>query len=419
IGTILFEEKYMDFIHDLLSGCNLTKGSCKSLTSVLQTENTLREELEMNNNDLQNSGVEQLCAGLKISVNLFSNGTIMSCKSLTSVLQTENSLRELKINNNDLQNSGVEQLCAGLKSSHCKLEILRLSGCGLNEESCKSLTSVLQTENSLRELKINNNDLQNSGVEQLCAGLKSSQCKLEILRLSGCGLNEESCKSLKSVLQTENSLRELEMNNNDLQNSGVEQLCAGLKSSHCKLEIHRLSGCGLNEESCKSLTSVLQTENSLRELEMNNNDLQNSGVEQLCAGLKRPHWVKQRLSGCGLNEESCKSLTSVLQTENSLRELEMNNNDLQNSGVEQLCAGLKSSQCKLEILRLSGCGLNEESCKSLTSVLQTENSLRELEINNNDLQNSGVEQLCALWHFVHKLHFWSPESRNFAKCLTG
>ncbi|XP_035382041.1 NACHT, LRR and PYD domains-containing protein 3-like [Electrophorus electricus] len=387
----------------LLSGCGLTEETCKSLTSILQTENSLRE-LEMNNNDLQNSGVEQLCAGLKSShckleiLRLSGCGlNEESCKSLTSVLQTENSLRELKINNNDLQNSGVEQLCAGLKSSHCKLEILRLSGCGLNEESCKSLTSVLQTENSLRELKINNNDLQNSGVEQLCAGLKSSQCKLEILRLSGCGLNEESCKSLKSVLQTENSLRELEMNNNDLQNSGVEQLCAGLKSSHCKLEIHRLSGCGLNEESCKSLTSVLQTENSLRELEMNNNDLQNSGVEQLCAGLKSSYCKLEilRLSGCGLNEESCKSLTSVLQTENSLRELEMNNNDLQNSGVEQLCAGLKSSQCKLEILRLSGCGLNEESCKSLTSVLQTENSLRELEINNNDLQNSGVEQLCA------------------------
>uniref|UniRef100_A0AAY5E8W0 NACHT domain-containing protein n=1 Tax=Electrophorus electricus TaxID=8005 RepID=A0AAY5E8W0_ELEEL len=276
-------------------------------------------------------------------------------------------------------------------SEECLLRLL--SGCGLTEESCKSLTSVLQTENSsLRELEMNNNDLQNSGVEQLCAGLKSSHRKLEILRLSDCGLTEESCKSLTSVLQTENSLRELEMNNNDLQNSGVEQLCAGLKSSHlCSLlytiivvlplsdllihhpltELHyllyllfyRLSDCGLTEESCKSLTSVLQTENSLRELEMNNNDLQNSGVEQLCAGLKSSHCKLEilRLSGCGLTEESCKSLTSVLQTENSLRELEMNNNDLQNSGVEQLCAGLKSSHCKLEILS------NITTCRNITT----------------------------------------------------
>uniref|UniRef100_A0AAY5EHM9 Uncharacterized protein n=1 Tax=Electrophorus electricus TaxID=8005 RepID=A0AAY5EHM9_ELEEL len=318
-----------------------------------------------------------------------------SCKSLTSVLQTENSLRELKINNNDLQNSGVEQLCAGLKSSNCKLKILRLSGCGLNEESCKSLTSVLQTENSLRELKINNNDLQNSGVEQLCAGLKSSNCKLEILRLSGCGLNEESCKSLTSVLQTENSLRELKINNNDLQNSGVEQLCAGLKSSNCKLEILR---CIYDNAASTRCFGILSTSCIFVHL----------SAEIL-------------LSGCGLTEESCKSLTSVLQTENSLRELEMNNNDLQNSGVEQLCAGLKSSHCKLEILslsscpmqaalevhltlclcflpfcRLSGCLVTEEGCSSLASALRSNPShLKELDLTYNHPGESGVKLLSA------------------------
>ncbi|XP_076851497.1 NACHT, LRR and PYD domains-containing protein 3-like isoform X2 [Brachyhypopomus gauderio] len=213
-----------------------------------------------------------------------------SCKSLTSVLQTENSLKELEINNNDLQDSGVEQLCAGLKSSNCKLEILRLSGCGLTEESCKSLTSLLQTETSLKQLEINNNDLQDSGVEQLCAGLKSSNCKLEILRLSLCGLTEESCKSLISVLETETSLKQLEINNNDLQDSGVEQLCAGLKSSNCKLEILRLSGCLVTEEGCSSLASALSSNPShLKELDLTYNHPGDSGVKLLSARLEDPH----------------------------------------------------------------------------------------------------------------------------------
>uniref|UniRef100_A0AAY5EYV7 Uncharacterized protein n=1 Tax=Electrophorus electricus TaxID=8005 RepID=A0AAY5EYV7_ELEEL len=329
----------------VLSGCGLTEGSCKSLTSVLQTENSLRE-LEMNKNDLQISGVEQLCAGLKSShgkleiLRLSGCGlTEGTCKFLTSVLQTENSLRELEMNNNDLQNSGVKQLCAGLKIS---VTIFN---------SCKSLTSVLQTENSLRELKINNNDLQNSGVEQLCAGLKSSNCKLEILRLSGCGLNEESCKSLTSVLQTENSLRELKINNNDLQNSGVEQLCAGLKIS-------------------VTIFEFLQTENSLRELEMNNNDLQNSGVEQLCAGLKSSHCKLEilsashslslstcfpsfcRLSGCLVTEEGCSSLASALRSNPShLEELDLTYNHPGESGVKLLSARLEDPHCRLDTLR--------------------------------------------------------------------
>ncbi|XP_076851498.1 NACHT, LRR and PYD domains-containing protein 3-like isoform X3 [Brachyhypopomus gauderio] len=165
-----------------------------------------------------------------------------------------------------------------------------LSGCGLTEESCKSLTSVLQTENSLKELEINNNDLQDSGVEQLCAGLKSSNCKLEILRLSLCGLTEESCKSLISVLQTETSLKQLEMNNNDLQDSGVEQLCAGLKSSNCKLEILRLSGCLVTEEGCSSLASALSSNPShLKELDLTYNHPGDSGVKLLSARLEDPH----------------------------------------------------------------------------------------------------------------------------------
>ncbi|XP_076856322.1 NACHT, LRR and PYD domains-containing protein 3-like [Brachyhypopomus gauderio] len=277
-----------------LRGARLSPAQWSALVFVLLNSEEELDEFDLRKYDPSEECLLRLLPVVKASRKALLSGcglTEESCKSLTSVLQTENSLKELEINNNDLNDSGVEQLCTGLKSSNCKLEILRLSHCGLTEESCKSLTSVLQTENSLKELEINNNDLKDSGVEQLCAGLKSSNCKLEILRLSGCGLTEESCKSLTSVLQTENSMKELEItNNNNLKDSGVEQLCAGLKSSNCKLEILRLSGCLVTEEGCSSLASALSSNPShLKELDLTYNHPGDSGVKLLSARLEDPH----------------------------------------------------------------------------------------------------------------------------------
>ncbi len=60
---------------------------------------------------------------------------------------------------------------------------LSLAGCNLIGQHCESLLSALQCSKSvLRELNLSNNDLQDSGVKLLSDGLKSQNCQLQILR---------------------------------------------------------------------------------------------------------------------------------------------------------------------------------------------------------------------------------------------
>uniref|UniRef100_A0A674NZ09 NACHT domain-containing protein n=1 Tax=Takifugu rubripes TaxID=31033 RepID=A0A674NZ09_TAKRU len=301
-----------------------------------------------------------------------------------------------------------------------ELDLRQLPGSFLSMSHWEVVASAMTSNPShLRELSLSTNQsLTDADVKLLSSAMMHPNCRLETLRsgglcwsflnfftfsaflfifrfrnvLSHCSLSEISCDSLASALRSNPShLRVLDLSKNQLKDPGVKLLCGFLQDPLCKLETLR---------SQKPPAEKVLSERKwwrtmkLAKLHLSSRD----GLSWSCGTRYRPEEPPtNKLSSCSLSETSCDSVASALTSNLShLRVLDLSLNTLQDSGVKRLCSGLESPNCKLEGLRLINCSLSETSCGSLASALRSNPShLRELDLSQNQLKDSGVKLLCG------------------------
>ncbi|XP_034077628.1 protein NLRC3-like isoform X2 [Gymnodraco acuticeps] len=276
--------------------------------------------------------------------------SVIHCSALAYMLQmSEEVLDELDLSQYKTSREGKRRLLPAVRN--CRKA--KLTGCGLSETHFEVVASALKSDPShLRDLDLTHNALKDSGVELLSSGLKSPNCRLEALRLRCCSLSEISCSALASALKSNIHLRDLDLSHNALKDSGVELLRDLLESPDCRLETLRLRYCSLSEISCSALASALKSNIHLRDLNLSLNTLKDSGVELLRDLLESPDCRLEtlRLRRCSLSEISCSALASALKSNIHLRDLDLSENDLKDSGVKLLRDLLESPDCRLETL---------------------------------------------------------------------
>ncbi|KAI4876752.1 hypothetical protein NFI96_027132 [Prochilodus magdalenae] len=452
-----------------LSDCHITGDGYAALALALKSNPSSNLiELDLRRNNPGDNGVEML-ANLLQDENfkletlrlLKSDDAVQAHAFLSEYLKQDPLLlNELNLRNRKLDSTQMKQLSALLVDSHCKAKTLGLNECELTEDSCEHLATALISEDSeLTELNLSNSKLGDSSVQKISTALMNRTCKLEILRLTKCSVIEADCAALSSALCSNLShLTELDLSDNKLGNSGVKQICSLLKDQSCKLQSLGLSFCSITEEGFAALTSALKSNPSshlikldlrgnypgdtemeelvklygtshkklrllnsedaeeaysclhrliqedpllLKGLDLSRREPKHIQVKQLSALLEDPHFRLEKLTlykSGSITKRDCADLISALTVNPShLRELDLNQNELDQSGVQKLCTLLQNPDCKLEKLKLNTCSIEEEGCADLTSALTSNPShLRELDLRGNDKLGDSVKALADL-----------------------
>ncbi|XP_072285140.1 NACHT, LRR and PYD domains-containing protein 3-like isoform X3 [Pyxicephalus adspersus] len=260
-----------------------------------------------------------------------------------------------------------------------------LSGISLSPLDCSVLSSVLQSCTESEEVKLNSCHIPVEGFRKLIPALHS----IKRLSLDNNLLTHSSCPHLASGIRNNQTLRTLNLSENNLEGPHFRDLMEALTTSRIE-ELH-LENNLLTNSSCPHLASGIRNNQTLRTLILNKNILEGPHFRDLMEALTTSLIEELHLENSLLTNSSCPHLASGIRNNQTLRTLNLTDNNLEGPHFRDLMEALTTS--RIAELLLYNNHLTDSSCPHLASGIRNNQTLRTLNLSWNNLEGPHFRDL--------------------------
>ena len=323
-------------------------------------------------------------------LNIASNNLdINSAEHLASLLSSEDSVIEhLDISENRLTIEGLTILVNALKSNttlRC-LDMIQMEAYGENGGKCIAI--LLTTNKTIAILNIGNNNLNYIGIKLIAEALKTNQSLAQI-GIGHNGLDEGGGIYMAKALETNGFITKLDLKDNNIQCAGAIYLADSLSKNkyvqHLNLSNNQIYDDGI--EASSSLLSRIVT------LDLSNNQITVLGAKFLAEGLEKARTLTVLiLDNNPLQSEGVEAILLALRENYSLKTLGLSATSIGNAGIEN-CAKLLHDNIGIAKLDLGANSITASGAKFLAKLLQDNTSLSALCLNGNSLTPEGEASL--------------------------
>ncbi|TNV84850.1 hypothetical protein FGO68_gene11676 [Halteria grandinella] len=338
-------------------------------------------QLLLGDNDLQDSGISELCEVIKANKSLIK--VDLSCNGLTSKCSQgmyEALLKNVSIIDLDLSSKGGKQRNT------------------LQSDGCQGLTKLLSTNPFLSFLNLSGNSIGNEGVKCIALAFKEPNTisALQSLDLSDNDITARGSPFLRDILM-QSPLLELSIRGNFIGDNGCLKICEALRGDRTKVKRLDVSNCKIGYLGILKLLDSVKANYSIQALTLNRNmnDLSvKPSFRSVMTLISQNHFlVELNFRQSGLGDVFAIALGEGLRNCQKLQRLDLSTNKIADAGAVAIADGLihRFSNSTLKSLNLSQNRIGDEGGKQLALMLQVNKSLNYLNLCNNTLTEGSGE----------------------------